>query len=350
MRRDANALPALATGAASMNRLGPGVPQGKGLRAATLRQLKAMSLVAHHHSFARAASHLCLTPAAVSLQIKELERAIGLRLFDRKGHAVALTSAGAVLLVDVHRALHALDHADEALSRLLAEPGGAVSIGMVDNATHFIPRMLAQFHDRHRQVELRLSVGNREQLMERMRRGQLDFAVMGTPPRDPQVRAERFASQPLGIIATPQHPLTQQRSIPVAALAGHEFIVREPGSGTRAAMERFFDDGQIEPLRVMEMTGNEAIKQAVMATMGLAFISLHAAAMELDTNLLAVLDVVGLPLARSWFVVHLSATPLADAAQEVRRFIVEYGGGAIAKQLRGSARGLADVPASVPSQ
>lgn len=306
------------------------------MRGVTLRQLRAFSLVAQHHSFVHAAAELHLTPSAVSLQIKELEQAVGLPLFGRNSKTVSLTRAGELLLVDVHQALVALQHAEETLSRLRGKESAVVlHIGMVSSAKYFLPRLIAEYHEQRRDVEIHLSVGNREQLLEQLRRSQVDLAIMGAPPGELEAKAEAFAVQPLGIVAAPEHVLAPERAIPVAALARHEFIVREHGSGTRAATEKFFRDAMIEPPRIIEMNNNEAIKQAVMAKMGLAFLSLHTACPELKGNRLIALDVVGLPRFRRWYVVRMNAKTLSDAAEAMRRFIVDCGGDSIARQFDG---------------
>ena len=308
------------------------------MRGATLRQLRAFSLVARHHSFGRAAAELHLTPSAVSLQIKELELAVGLPLFGRNGKTSCLTPAGEVLLADVNRALRALKDADDSVNRLRGRETGVVSIGMVSNAKYFIPRLLASFHAAHPGVELRVTVGNREQLLRNLSNGEVDFAIMGQPPRDLGARSEPLGPQPLGIIAAPEHPLAGHRAISPDALAAHEFIVRESGSGTRAAMDRFFQDVCISPLRVIELPSNESIKQAVIGNMGLAFLSLQTAGLEVQTGMLVVLDVIGLPVIRCWHVVSLESELLSESADSLRRFIIEFGGGFIERQFGGLER------------
>jgi DNA-binding transcriptional LysR family regulator len=305
------------------------------MRGVTLRQLRAFALVAHHRSFGRAAAELHLRPGAVSLQIKELEQIVGLFLFARDGKAVSVTRAGEMLLVDVNRALLALRDADETLARLRGRESGLVTIGMVSNAKYFLPRLLALFRAAHPGVELRLSVGNREQLVRQLGSGAVEIAVMGAPPGELETRAEPFAPQPLGIIASPSHPLANQRDIAVSTLGQYEFVVREPGSGTRAAMDRFFGDAHVAPMQIMEMTSNEMIKQAVMANMGLAFLSLQTASLELQGGLLAVVDVIGLPLVRRWYVVNLQHEPLTDAAESLRQLIIEHGERLISAQFQG---------------
>lgn len=295
------------------------------MRGVTLRQLRAFSLVSRHHSFALAAAELHLTPSAVSLQIKELEQAAGTPLLGRMPKGSWLTPAGELLLADVHVALAALQHADEALRRLKQRMAGVVSVGMVSSAKYFLPRLLARFRAEHEGVELRLTVANRDRLLDLLRRGEIDVAVMGAPPDDFDGTAEAFATLPMGVLASPEHDLAQARSIPVEKLSSLDFIVREPGSGTRAAMERFFFDRRLELPPLTEVLGNSALKQAVMANLGLAFLSMHAAALELQSQLLVALDVVGLPLMRRWFVVHRQPVEPGAAEVALGRYILDRG-------------------------
>ena len=313
---------------------------GKIMRDSTLRQLRAFSAVARHHSVVRAAGELHLTASAVSLQIKDLEQAVGLPLFARFGRILSLTPAGDVLLIDVNRALLALKDADEALNRLCGSETGIVSVGMVSNAKYFLPRMLAHFHGAHPEVKLRVSSGNLEQLLRQLESREVDFAIMGEPPEGLQARSEAFAPHPLGILASPGHRLAERRRIAPAALDLCDFIVRERGSVTRAAMDRFFDSACIAPPRVMELTSNEAIKQAVMGDMGLTFLSLHTAGLEVQEKALIVLDVVGLPLMHSWYVVDLPSRRMSNAAASLRQYIVKDGGNFIAQQFQCLDMGL----------
>jgi DNA-binding transcriptional LysR family regulator len=305
------------------------------MRGATLKQLRAFCAAARHKSFARAAEELHLTPPAVTMQIKELEAAVGLPLFDRGAKAVTLTMSGEYLLVYVRRVLATLKDAEDAMARLRGAQSGRIVIGMVSTAKYFLPRLLARFRAEHRGVEMRLSVGNREQLVRQLHDNEVDLAVMGRPPRELDTRAEPFAAHPHGVVASPEHPLARAREIQPGALANEEFIVREPGSGTRAAMEHFFREQRLTPPVVMEMASNETIKQAVIANMGLAFLSLHTAGLEIATGQLVVLDVVGLPLMRRWHIVNLRGKPLSPAAESLRYFVLEQGEALLAHQFAG---------------
>jgi LysR family transcriptional regulator, low CO2-responsive transcriptional regulator len=307
------------------------------MKAVSLRQLSVFVAVAKHLSFARAAEELHLTQPAVSMQIKELEAGVQLPLFERAGRSVRLTMPGEYLLVYARRVLATLKEAGDAMAKLRRVQGGRITIGMVSTAKYFLPRMLARFRVQHPAVEMRLAAGNREQLSRLLHDNEVDLAVMGRPPRELDTRAEPFAAHPLAVVASPEHPLARRREIPAQALNTEEFIVREPGSGTRAAMEHFFRDQRIAPAQTMEMSSNETIKQAVIANMGLAFLSLHTVALELSAGELVVLDVLGLPLVRRWYVVNIQGKPLSPAAEAFRYFILDQGERLLAAQFGQSA-------------
>jgi DNA-binding transcriptional LysR family regulator len=292
----------------------------------TFRQLRVFVEVAQQGSMARAAALLHLTPPAISMQIKEIEAQVGLALFERHGRQVSLSTAGEYFLVHAKRLLANLKDADDAMARFKRLEHGLLTIGIVSTAKYFVPQMLARFHEEHPGIDVRLRVvGNREQLVALMQAGEVDLSVMGRPPKEIATRAEVFAAHPLVFVCPPGHPLLDIGHPPVSALAGYPFIVREHGSGTRTAMEAFFAEHRFEPRITMEMSSNETIKQAVMAGMGLSFLSLHTIGLEVRSGLLHVLDVEGTPVMRMWNVVHLQSKLLSPAAEAFRYFIIERG-------------------------
>ena len=303
------------------------------MKGVTLRQLRVFSAVARHMSFGKAAEELHLTPPAVSMQIKELEGQVGLPLFDRGGRSVALTVTGEYLLVYVRKILATLKDAEDAVARLSGLQTGRLTIGMVSTAKYFVPRLMARFRAEHPGIEVRLAIGgNREQLVALLQANEVDLAIMGRPPRELATRAEPFASHPHVIVTPPDHPLVKAGHAPAAALADYEFLIREEGSGTRAAMEKFFADHRLEPRVAMEMTSNETIKQAVMAGMGISFLSLHTIGLELKAGLIAVPDIEDLPLAKRWYIVNTLAKTLSPAAEAFRYFMLEEAERFLAKE------------------
>jgi DNA-binding transcriptional LysR family regulator len=295
------------------------------MKNATFRQLRVFSEVARHLSFARAAQTLHLTPPAVTMQIRELEKHIGMPLFDRSGRTVALTTVGEYMLVYARKVLSTLKDAEDAAARLQKLEGGVLTIGMVSTAKYFLPRLLARFRQEHVGVELKLVVGNRAQLVRMLHANEVDIAIMGQPPQELATRAEPFAAHPHVFVAPLDHPLVRAGTLAPAALQGQDFILREPGSGTRAAIEKFLQQTRTELRVTMEMASNETIKQAVMAGMGLSFLSLHTLGLELDNRLIAVLDVEGAPVVRAWNVVHTLSKLLSPAAEALRYFVLEHG-------------------------
>ena len=292
----------------------------------TFRQLRVFTEVAQHGSMIRAAESLHLTAPAVSMQIKEVEAQVGLSLFDRHGRQVSLSTAGEYFLVHARRLLANLKEADNAMARFKRLDHGLLTIGIVSTAKYFVPHLLARFHEEHPGVDVRLRVvGNREQLVPMMEAGDVDLSVMGRPPKEIATRAESFAAHPLVFVCPPKHRLLDVGRPPVSLLQEQPFIVREQGSGTRAAMAAFFAEHRFEPHITMDMSSNETIKQAVMAGMGLSFLSLHTIGLEVRLGLLCVLDVEGTPIMRTWNIVRLQSKVLSPAAEAFRYFIIERG-------------------------
>ena len=299
----------------------------------TFRQLRVFNEVARHLSFSKAAQALHLTPPAVTMQVKELEGHVGLPLFERQGRQVTLTTVGEYMLVYARKMLATLKDAEDAAARLKRVEVGTLTIGMVSTAKYFLPRLVTLFRREHEGVEIRLAVGNREQLVRMLHANEVDIAIMGRPPKELATRAEPFAAHPHVFVAPTDHPLLMFGDQTVEALRPYGFIVREPGSGTRAAMEQFFQSARLEPKVVMEMASNETIKQAVMAGMGLSFLSLHTLGLELDNKLIAVLEVEGTPIVRAWNCVHTLSKLLSPAAEAFRYFVLERGEGFMAEQF-----------------
>jgi len=301
----------------------------------TLRQLQIFSEVVRCASMARAAESLHLTAPAVSMQIRELEAQVGLPLFDREGRAIRLSTAGEYFLVHARKMLLVLKEANNAMARFKKLEIGSLTIGMVSTAKYFVPRLLSQFRQEHPGIDIRLQVaGNRERLVALLQTGELDLAVMGRPPRELATRAEAFAAHPMVFVAAPDHRLVAGRSISLAELAGEPIIVREHGSGTRSTLQQFFAEQGCQPRIAMEVSSNETIKQAVMAGMGVSFLSLHTLGLELRNRLLSVIKVAHTPVMRTWNVVTLQAKLLSPVAEAFRYFLIEEGERFLAAQDR----------------
>lgn len=305
------------------------------MRHATLRQLKVFDSVARHLSFSRAAEELHLTQPAVSTQIRTLEDHAGQPLFEQFGKKVYLTAAGTELLQIGRNILRQFEAAEEAMAQLRGVPGGRLNVGVISAGDYFFPRLLVEFLGRHAGVKLNFAVHNREGLLAQIADNQVDLAIMVRPPSDLDTVNEPFAPHPYVIVAPPDHPAVGRRGIPAAEVMREPFIVRERGSDTWRSMQEAFG-GDLSGLNVaMEIRSTETIKQAVMAGMGLAFLSAHTIGRELQSRSLRVLDVAGFPLQLHWFVVHRRTKRLPPVAQAFRDFLLEDGAALIARAVPG---------------
>jgi len=296
------------------------------MRNVTLRQMKVFAVVARHLSFTRAARELHLTQPAVSQQIRLLEQEVGLPLFEKIGRKVHLAPAGEELLRYANQTLELLREASESLAAMRGLRRGVLKLGAVSTAKYFAPSLLSAFTPAYPEVTIKFAVGNRGEIIKQLAANEIDLVIMGRPPRELDTIAEPFAKHPLIIIASPGHPLARRRRIALQQLASQQFLIREEGSGTRASMEYVFRERQV-PFRVsMEVSSNETIKQAVMANMGISFISAHTVGLELAAGKLASLDVIGLPIVRDWYVIHLREKHLAPIAAAFRAFLLSQGG------------------------
>ena len=303
------------------------------MRSATLRQLRTFTEVARRLSFTAAARSLHLTQPAVSMQVRQLEQAAGLPLLEQFGRRVHLTDAGRELLRYAAGISDLLREAEDAMTALQGVGGGELSIAVTSTAKYFAPRLLAEFRRSHPEARLRLAVSNREAVVRELTDNTVDLAVMGRPPRGLDTEAAPFAKHPIGIIAAPEHPLVGRKRLPLERLAGETFIIRERGSGTRAAMEHVFAERGFKAGETLEMSSNETIKQAVMAGMGIAFLSTHTIGLELRAGRLALLAVNGLPVMREWYVIHRRGKRLSPAAQAFKSFLLEQGAALIERAV-----------------
>jgi DNA-binding transcriptional LysR family regulator len=288
----------------------------------TLRQLKVFEAVARNLSFTRAAEELFLTQPAVSMQVKQLEDNLGVRLFEQLGKRIFLTEAGEEVAHYSRSIAQQLDELEAVLDRLKGMSGGRLKISVASTANYFIPSLLGVFNQRHPGVTVSLDVTNRESLLKALADNSVDMVIMGKPPAEQDLDAGAFMENPLVIVAPPGHPLAGERRVPLEWLQQEVFLVRERGSGTRIAMERFFREHDIHVKTGMEVGSNEAIKQSVQAGLGLGVLSRDTLAMELRLKRLVVLDVEGFPIRRHWYVVHRRGKRLSPAGKAFKDFML----------------------------
>ena len=295
------------------------------MKHATLRQLKVFEAVARHRSFSRAAEELHLTQPAVSTQVGKLEEHAGLPLFEQLGKKIHLTAAGEQMLQSSREIIQKFQEAEEAMAQFKNVSGGRLNVSVISAGDYFFPRLLVEFAQRHAGVTLNFGVCNREELLSQMKENRTDLAVMVRPPEDADTVAQAFAPHPYVVVAAPTHPLANVPRIPMSRMVREPFVVREKGSDTWNSMVEAFGH-HLPALNIsMEIRSTETIKQAVMAGMGVTFLSAHTVSRELQAGTLVVLDVQGLPLMLNWYVVHRRAKRLPPVAQAFKNFLLADG-------------------------
>ncbi len=295
----------------------------KRLEQITLKQLRALQMVAQTGTISAAAEQLSLTAPAVHSQLKTLEDVIGVPLIIREGRArntltpegQALAQAEAQIRATLERALREITTRSKGLK-------GSVVLGAVSTAKYFAPGLVAQLHAEYPDIEVQLKVGNRTETIQGLVRGAFDLCIMGRPPRDPLTESLTLADNPHVLIAAPDHPLAGRETVGEAALCGERFILREQGSGTRLLAERYINsfESRCTP-KQFEMDSNETIKQAVMSRLGIALISAHTVHHELETGRLIMLNAPGTPIMRKWYLLTPTEFPPSVAAQVVRDWL-----------------------------
>ncbi len=276
------------------------------MNALTLKQLRALDAVARGGSLTAAGEFLGLTTPAIHTQIKGMEETLQVQLTQRAadGAGTELTESGQALREAALRIEEILSQAQANLDAIRRGQVGRLTIGVVSTGKYFAPRLVKMLQESHPEIEIALKVGNRTETLEGLERGAFDMAIMGRPPRHPPVIAAPLGAHPHGLVAPPDHPLAH-RPVAIDALFEQTFIAREQGSGTRILMTRWLDRvGEGRTYDTIEMDSNETIKQAVMAGLGIAFLSLHTVTEELASGRLVALTGPGLPVWRHWFLVR----------------------------------------------
>lgn len=315
----------------------------------SLRQLEVLKTVAESGSMAEAGRRLFMTGPAITQQVQQLEKVLGMPVFDRLGRRLQLTAAGDRVLsaaIEVHSRLGVLAKEMDALRK---RDDGTLHLGILATATHILPPLLADFRRRAPGIAVHMAVSTREELSRRVLDGDVDLALMGRGAETGTEEAaasgrlvrEPFASNPHVIIAWPGHPLAAARGIAPIELRHETVVQREPGSGTRAMLDAFLAVHRIVPRERITVSGNEMAKHAVMSQLGISLTSMHTLFLELKTNALVRLHVDHTPIERTWYVVYHPDRWLPPAAAAFRDFLLDEGARKVEAETR---RLLAETP------
>ncbi|MBD2514130.1 LysR family transcriptional regulator [Nostoc sp. FACHB-973] len=280
---------------------------------ATLHQLKVFEAAARHSSFTRAAEELFLTQPTVSMQIKQLTKSVGLPLFEQVGKRLYLTEAGRELFATCRQIFDNIAQFEMKVADLKGLKQGQLKLAVITTAKYFIPRLLGQFCELYPGIDISLQVTNHEQILERMAHNLDDLYIMSQIPENMDITCQPFLENPLIVFAPLNHPLSQEKNIPIHRLSEEPFIMREPGSGTRRAVQSLFEEQGVKVKVKLELGSNEAIKQAIVGGLGISVLSRHT--LLLDASQFSILDVQHFPIHRNWYMVYPSGKQLSIVAR-----------------------------------
>ncbi len=290
----------------------------------TIRQLKVFQKVAILQSFTRASKALYLTQPAVSMQIKQLEEAVGLKLFDRQGSQISLTDAGDEIRLLSDGILQQIDETQHQLEQIASGDRGKLRLAVATTVASVATRLMARFKEQHPTMSLHFTVTNRNGLIQLLENNEIDIVIMGLPPAELELDTQELMANPLVIIAPPSHPLCDLgRPVSLNTLFKQDFILREPSSGTRLAIERFMNTKGRTLQSSIEMNSNDAIKQSVAEGLGLGIVSVHTVTNELRQGDLKLIDVTGFPLHRSWYLVQPKGKRLSLLSERFKSYVIE---------------------------
>jgi len=291
-------------------------------RHATFRQLEIFEAITRFGSFTRAAEALYLTQPTLSMQMKKLTEIVGVPLIEQAGKKLQLTPDGRELAQATREIFEVLDRYSMSVSERRGLKKGRLSLMAITTASYFAPRLIGDFSRQHPGIEVSLKVTNREQVLASLAENLDDLYLLGQPPDAIEVVATPFMDNPLVVLASPDHPLAGQSNISLARLAEEPWLMREAGSGTRKAIERLFASRGLEVQHRLELGSNEAVKQAILAGLGISALSCHALTLH-HPGQFAVLDAEGFPIQRHWFVVYPTSRSLSVVARAFLEFLLE---------------------------
>lgn len=288
----------------------------------TMRQLRSIQTIDKTKKISTAAREIGLTAPAVTLQLQQVEEASEILLFERSKFGMQTTMAGRAYVEAAGAIEGILRQLEDKIDALKEGKSGRIRLGIVSTAKYFAPYLVAGFAKSNPDVEIVMTVGNREQLLEMLHSHEADLFIMGRPPNNINVNSFIFGDHPLVVIAPPDHPLANKGEISKERIADETFLIREKGSGTRTSLEIYLGEipGRLDSLGI-EMDSIETIKQSVMAGMGIGVISAHTIAQEVETGRMVILHVEGMPINRQWFSVTRAGMAISPAMASFQKFL-----------------------------
>lgn len=291
------------------------------LKHGTLPQLRVFEASARLGNFTRAAQELHMAQPTASVQIKKLSETVGLPLFEQVGKRIYLTEAGKRVYAGCSDVFRALSRLEEALDEMRGLASGHLQLAVTSTAKYFAPRLLGAFIQRYPGIDASLRVHNRNTLIERLANNEDDLYLFADPPPGEQeVVVQAILSDPLVVLARADHPLAGEKNIAFARFAEEPFLIREPGSGTRMLALKLFEERGLVPKIRMELSTDEAIREAILAGVGVSMLSRYSLGLEPGQSKLICLDVEGFPRERHWHFIYPVGKQLSVAARAFMDF------------------------------
>ena len=296
------------------------------IRHASLRQIQVFESVARNLSFTRAAEELFLTQPTVSAQVKSLAEAVGMPLYEQIGRSIYLTEVGEQVASSCREVLDNFSNLEMKLDDFRGMKRGRLRVSVMSTAKYFMPLALGEFCKKHPNIELGLTISNRYTLLKRINKNLDDLYILGQIPDSAQdLEIVPFLPNPLVIIAHRDHELAGKKKISLKRLAKEPFIMREDGSGIRAAVEKAFSEQNLTVNERLVMQTNEAIKQCVIGDLGVACVSKHTLAQDTKDSPVVELEAEGFPIQKQWNIVYPAGKDLSLLAKEFLDFLQESG-------------------------
>jgi len=286
----------------------------------TLKQLYSFEAVVRLGGFTSASKELHITQPAVYMQVQQLQKNIGAKLFNINGKTITSTFIGKKIYETAVRAINVVENSKLEIEQNLNPDSGHLQIAVATTANSFVSRLLSRFKKEYPKMTFYIDVTNRHSLLDNLKNNNADLVIMGEPPKNIPLISSAFMKNPLIAIAHPDNALLTKKKISIKDLNKETLLTREIGSGTRITIERFTG---LDFNSDIQINSNEAIVEAVQAGLGIGFVSKHSVSLQLKNNIIKQLDVAPFPIIRQWHIVHHAEAELSPIARRFKQFVID---------------------------
>ena len=286
----------------------------------TLKQLYSFEAVIRLGGFTSASKELHITQPAVYMQVQQLQKNIGAKLFNINGKTITATFIGKKIYETAVRAINVVENSKLEIDQSLNPDSGHLQIAVATTANSFVSRLLSRFKKEYPKMTFYIDVTNRHALLDNLKNNNADLVIMGEPPKNIPLISSAFMKNPLIAIVHPDNKLLTKKNISIKDLNKEILLTREIGSGTRITVERFTG---LDFNSDIQINSNEAIVEAVQAGLGIGFVSKHSVSLQLKNNIIKQLDVAPFPIIRQWHIVHHAEAELSPIARRFKQFVIE---------------------------